>query len=164
MGSFHPLGCCGLRVTGVECRILTNLVFWSRGRILESGKKVGKNCRLRASRSFPAFSLFWTLIICWDHWWLIEVIGANHVEKDKNQPPTKTRTNQNRNLTTNQCDSLCQPTTDQAAFMLVLEDVYPRWRKTTILEPGTAWTKRCAKEDGRGVQGSQAQGICGESR
>ena len=53
----NPNGYCGLRGTGVECRIWTNWVFGNKGRILESGKKVGKNCRPMTSRSFPAFSV-----------------------------------------------------------------------------------------------------------
>ena len=50
------------------------------------------------------------------------MIGANHVEKDKNQPPTQTRTDQTRNLTTNIRHSIRQPTTDKADGHMVLED------------------------------------------
>jgi len=38
MYSFHPLGCCGLRRTAVEWLIETNLVFWNKSRILETGQ------------------------------------------------------------------------------------------------------------------------------
>ena len=69
-----------------------------------------------SSNDVQIFSRFFTFLnpyFCFDHWWLIEVIGANHVKKTKtNQPPNPNRSN--LELTTNLCHSLCQPTTDQA--------------------------------------------------